>query len=114
MMTRHRLRTDPGVRESNAGDDFHILWAARRALDLLKPHSGLTKVLMEGVDPLDHGDDNAPSWRSATATLGRWHVFTRKKNPGTGPFTSVRQRSTPATRSSTTVRTSSCGWLGRG
>lgn len=56
MTTRRRLRTDPGVRESNAGDDFHILWAARRALDLLKPHSGLAKIVMEGVDPLDHGD----------------------------------------------------------
>lgn len=56
MTTRRRFRTDPGVRESNAGDDFHILWAARRALDLLKPHSGLTKIVMEGVDPLDQGD----------------------------------------------------------
>jgi integrase len=28
------------ARESNGGDDFHVLWAARRALRLLDPHSG--------------------------------------------------------------------------
>jgi hypothetical protein len=47
-----RRRSFPGARESNAGDDFHVLWAARRALRLLDLRSGLQRVVMEGVTPL--------------------------------------------------------------
>ncbi|MCT7963022.1 DUF4297 domain-containing protein [Laspinema sp. D1] len=43
----------PGARESNAGDEFHILWAARRAVQLLNPRSGLQRVVMEGVSQED-------------------------------------------------------------
>jgi hypothetical protein len=39
----------PGAIESNAGDDYHILWACRRALLLLEPQSGLSLVHVEGV-----------------------------------------------------------------
>jgi hypothetical protein len=39
----------PGAIESNAGDDYHILWACRRALRLLEPDSGLSLVRVEGV-----------------------------------------------------------------
>lgn len=39
----------PGAIESNAGDDYHILWACRRALRLLEPDSGLSLVHVEGV-----------------------------------------------------------------
>ena len=46
----------PGARESNVGDDFHVLWAARRALRLLDPRSGLQRVVMEGVTPLERLD----------------------------------------------------------
>ncbi|MCL1474433.1 hypothetical protein [Argonema antarcticum] len=42
-----------GARESNAGDEFHILWAARRAVRLLDPKSELYKVMMEGVSAVD-------------------------------------------------------------
>lgn len=42
-----------GARESNAGDDFHILWAMRRAVRLLDPSSDLTRVLVEKVSPQD-------------------------------------------------------------
>lgn len=47
------------VRESRAGDDFHLLWAARRALALLDPRSELTLVRLEGLNPadVDDGDD---------------------------------------------------------
>lgn len=50
----------PGARESNAGDAFHVLWAARQALRLLEPHAGLQRVMMEGVTPADgiEGDDD--------------------------------------------------------
>ncbi|WP_162907940.1 hypothetical protein [Allorhizocola rhizosphaerae] len=41
------------VRESRAGDDFHLLWAARRALTLLDPRSGLELVRLEGPNPAD-------------------------------------------------------------
>ncbi|MGA9768583.1 MAG: hypothetical protein WBV94_06060 [Blastocatellia bacterium] len=43
----------PGARESNAGDDFHLLWAARRAVRLLDPSSDLRRVLVEKVSPSD-------------------------------------------------------------
>jgi hypothetical protein len=43
----------PGARESNAGDEFHVLWAARRAVQLLNPRSGLQRVFMEGVSQED-------------------------------------------------------------
>jgi len=39
----------PGAIESNAGDDYHILWACRRALRLLELDSGLSLVSVEGV-----------------------------------------------------------------
>ncbi|MEA2702476.1 MAG: hypothetical protein QOD63_421, partial [Actinomycetota bacterium] len=32
------------VRDSRAGDDFHLLWAARRALALTDPRSPLRLV----------------------------------------------------------------------
>lgn len=51
-----RRRSLPGARESNAGDDFHVLWAARRALRLLDLRSRLQRVVMEGVTPLEAVD----------------------------------------------------------
>jgi hypothetical protein len=39
-----RRRLLPGARESDAGDDFHVLWAAGRAIRLLDPRSGLQRV----------------------------------------------------------------------
>jgi hypothetical protein len=41
------------VRESRAGDDFHLLWAARRALALLDPRSSLCLIRLEGLNPVD-------------------------------------------------------------
>lgn len=43
----------PGARESNAGDSFHVLWAARQAVQLLAPRAKLRRVVMEGVTPAD-------------------------------------------------------------
>ncbi len=43
----------PGARESNAGDNFHILWAVSRCLKLIDPASQLTAVLIEDVSPSD-------------------------------------------------------------
>ena len=43
----------PGAIESNAGDDYHILWACRRALRLLEPGYGLRLICVEGVSIKD-------------------------------------------------------------
>jgi hypothetical protein len=50
-MKRTSLRSGP--RESNAGDDFHILWAASQAIQLLNPRSGLRRIFVEKLSPTD-------------------------------------------------------------
>ena len=42
-----------GARESNAGDNFHVVWAARRAIQLLKPRTNLRRVLIEKLSAID-------------------------------------------------------------
>src|SRR5437773_9145907 len=42
-----------GARESNAGDDFHFLWAVRSTLQLLNSGSELSGVVVEGVSAAD-------------------------------------------------------------
>ena len=42
-----------GARESNAGDEFHIMWAMSRALSLLSPNTALELLVVEG---LSHSD----------------------------------------------------------
>lgn len=37
------------VRASRDGDQFHYIWAARRALKLLTPNSGLVAITIEGA-----------------------------------------------------------------
>jgi hypothetical protein len=39
------------VRYSRAGHDFHLLWTARRSLQLLNPKSDLVAVSIEGISP---------------------------------------------------------------
>ena len=40
----------PGARESSAGDDFHLLWASRKALQLLSPNTQMKALSVEGPD----------------------------------------------------------------
>ena len=40
-----------GARESNAGDEFHVLWATRKVLGLLDDCTGLRLVSMEDLHP---------------------------------------------------------------
>lgn len=47
-MSTHSIST-PGARESNAGDDFHVLWAARRSVRMVERGSDLWLVKVEGV-----------------------------------------------------------------
>lgn len=42
---------------SNAGDEFHVLWAARRCLKLLDPRGDLKAVRMEGVAQDDRASE---------------------------------------------------------
>lgn len=48
----------PGARESNAGDDFHVLWAARRALRLIDPHSPTRRLVVEGIGSIDDTEED--------------------------------------------------------
>jgi hypothetical protein len=43
-----RRAAPPGARESGAGDQFHVLWAARKAVALLS-HTELHRVVLEGL-----------------------------------------------------------------
>ena len=74
------------VRTSRDGDQFHYLWAARRALRLLKPQSTLVALTIEGASTTEMGSqpvvedgeeliDIAEYYGSnelATATTGRY------------------------------------------
>ena len=42
------IKTNAGALPSNAGDDFHLLWAAQKILEMLKPNATLTAVTVEG------------------------------------------------------------------
>lgn len=42
------INTNAGALPSNAGDDFHLLWAAQKLLDMLRADSKLTSVTVEG------------------------------------------------------------------
>jgi hypothetical protein len=56
-----RTATLAGARESNAGDDFHVLWAMGQALQMLVQGSELAAVVMEGVSPRDEVAANQAS-----------------------------------------------------
>ena len=51
MTAKKKTNQVSGARESNAGDDFHVLWAARRALSLLDPSTELKGITVEGPEP---------------------------------------------------------------
>lgn len=47
------IRRNTSLRPSRDGDRFHYAWAARRALHLLSPRSGLEAVVIEGPSPAE-------------------------------------------------------------
>lgn len=57
-----------GARGSNAGDDFHELWALRHALTLLQPDTELRELMVEGVADRDD-QEAATSWDGVDCTL---------------------------------------------
>ncbi|MEC0093924.1 AAA family ATPase [Paenibacillus macquariensis] len=60
-----RINTNAGALPSNAGDDFHLLWAAQKLLDMLRPNSNLASITVEG-----------PAWQdSIVADLDESKLF---------------------------------------
>jgi hypothetical protein len=59
-----------GARGSNAGDQFHELWALEQALGLLEPSTALEALTVEGVigDSPD-GHDTEPHWDGVDCAL---------------------------------------------
>jgi len=45
-------RSIPEAAESNAGDDFHVIWTVKKSFDLLNfDDKGLKAITLEGIDP---------------------------------------------------------------
>lgn len=58
-----------GARGSNAGDDFHELWALRQALELLDAGSALSAITVEGVAPETEATTTADAWDGVDCAL---------------------------------------------
>jgi hypothetical protein len=59
-----------GARGSNAGDQFHELWALQRALSLLAPSVGLTALTVEGISSgVEVVDENTAAWEGVDCAL---------------------------------------------
>jgi len=65
--------TPPSVHDSNAGHDFHVLWATRRIIELLNPTSTLRAVKMEGVAAEDIATLPATAEHFLAADLAEYH-----------------------------------------
>lgn len=58
-----------GARGSGLGDDFHELWALRRALDMLLPGSDLAAITVEGLLPEDEKGVPSDTWDGVDCTF---------------------------------------------
>jgi hypothetical protein len=58
-----------GARGSNAGDDFHELWAVRQALALLDPDAHLKGMTVEGLQAEDEHGVPADMWDGVDCAL---------------------------------------------
>jgi hypothetical protein len=58
-----------GATASNAGDDFHILWALSHSLKLLDASSDLTAVTVEGIPALALANESAADWDGVDVAL---------------------------------------------
>lgn len=55
-----KKQNNAGAVASNAGDDFHLIWAGKKLLEILKPNSKLTAISVEGptwVDSIEIEDE---------------------------------------------------------
>lgn len=58
-----------GARASNAGDDYHELWATRHVLRLLDPRDPLQALAVEGLAPVDEASAPATTWDGVDCVL---------------------------------------------
>jgi hypothetical protein len=58
-----------GARASNAGDDFHELWALRQALTLLDHEPNLVAITVEGLKIEDEKGASADTWDGVDCAL---------------------------------------------
>ena len=58
----------PGARESNAGDEFHMLWGVWRCLSMIRPDSSLRSVIIEDVSPVDKVNTSQRAFLAADIT----------------------------------------------
>lgn len=58
-----------GARASNAGDDFHELWAARHAIRLLSGENDLQAITLEGVAAEDETGAPSGTWDAVDCAL---------------------------------------------
>lgn len=58
-----------GAPGSNAGDDFHELWATRHAIRLLSEETGLLALTVEGVAACDEAATNNDVWGGVDCAL---------------------------------------------
>uniref|UniRef100_UPI003340B84F hypothetical protein n=1 Tax=Diaphorobacter ruginosibacter TaxID=1715720 RepID=UPI003340B84F len=58
-----------GARASNAGDDFHELWAARHAIRLLSGEDDLQAITLEGVAAEDETGAPNGTWDAVDCAL---------------------------------------------
>ena len=58
-----------GARPSNAGDDYHELWAARQAIRLLANDDDLQALALEGLAAVDESQAAPDAWDGVDCTL---------------------------------------------
>jgi len=68
MSDNSRLKVDK-VRASRDGHEFHVAWAARRALQLVYSSDDLVGIAVEGLGPLDQARASADTVEIADLTL---------------------------------------------
>ena len=67
-VSRNTLGDPPGARESNAGDEFHILWGVSLCLQMIRPDSPLHRIVLEDVSPTDRAGSSGRSFLAADIT----------------------------------------------
>ena len=73
MAKTSTARKPTSVHDSNAGHDFHVLWATRRIIELLNPATTLRAVKMEGVAAEDTAKLSATADHFLAADLTEYH-----------------------------------------
>ena len=57
------------VRASRDGHEYHEIWVARKALELLNPNSNLDAIAIEGLSPVDQASAESDEVEIADVTL---------------------------------------------